>query len=187
MTSSLSTSHFTVFMSDLQQRQTPALIWYSSPGERIELSGRVLDNWVSKSANFLVDECEVDAGAKVVLSPQLHWRSVIVALAALRTGAQLRFDAEGQNTQVQVSFSPDEVAVSAAEYPVILDRGPLAMRFMGQLPAGVTDYCAEVRSHADVYGGFSLPSDDGTALEGLTYGQLMQRVGERAGQLVQRA
>lgn len=176
---------FTAFISSLAQRQTPALLWYSASGERIELSGRVLDNWVSKSANFLVDECELDATQQCTLTRQVHWRSLVLLLAGLRVGAQLAFEGAGADSQVHAAFSPVEIEQSAAEYPVLVDRGPLSMRFMGQVPAGVTDYCAEVRSHSDVYSGFSLPSESGAAFEGLTYRELMQRAGARAAQLYQ--
>ena len=33
----------------------PRLTWYA-PAERVELSGHVLDNWVTKTANLLVEE-----------------------------------------------------------------------------------------------------------------------------------
>lgn len=176
---------FTAFISSLARRQSPALLWYSAPGERIELSGRVLDNWVSKSANFLVDECELGAAQQYTLTQQVHWRSLVLLLAALRVGARLTFEGGGEGSQVHAAFSPAEIEQSAAEYPVLVDRGPLSMRFMGQVPAGTTDYCAEVRSHSDAYSGFSLPHESDAAFKGLTYRELMQRVAARAAQLSQ--
>lgn len=176
---------FTAFISSLARRQSPALLWYSAPGERIELSGRVLDNWVSKSANFMVDECELDAAQQYTLTPQVHWRSLVLLLAGLRVGARLTFEGAGEGSQVHAAFSPAEIEQSAAEYPVLVDRGPLSMRFMGQVPANTTDYCAEVRSHSDAYSGFSLPNESDAAFEGLTYRELMQRVAARAAQLSQ--
>ena len=47
------------FFEALSSVQTPALIWYSDNGERIELSGRVLMNWVNKTANLLIEECDL--------------------------------------------------------------------------------------------------------------------------------
>ncbi len=33
----------------------PRLTWYGADGERVELSARVLENWVAKTANLLVE------------------------------------------------------------------------------------------------------------------------------------
>lgn len=180
---------FTSLMARVQQRQSPALLWYSVPGERIELSGRVLDNWVSKTANFLVDECELEDSGWVLLGGAVHWRSVVFALASLRTGAALALgaaDAGADVPQVQVAFEASELSGSEAEYPVLVDRGPLSMRFMGEVPAGVTDYCAEVRSHSDVYLGLYLPSGSSPALLAeptVSFDELMGQVAERAAAL----
>lgn len=162
-------------MQDLSQRQSPALLWYSAPGERIELSGRVLDNWVAKTANLLVDECELEAGQVVCLPQQLHWRSVIIALAALRLGAEITFE-QGQESQVCATFDPAECRNASSEHLLVLATEPLALRFSGDLPAGALDYAAEVRSHPDIYMGFSEPSSQDNAWETTSYGELMQGV-----------
>ena len=80
------------FFEKLSSQQTPALIWYSVNGERIELSGRVLMNWVDKSANLLVEECELEPGEDFDLQAPLHWRTIVLGLAALRVGALLNQD-----------------------------------------------------------------------------------------------
>ena len=46
----------------LRRSSHPALIWYGQDGERVELSGRVLDNWAAKTANLWVDELDLQAG-----------------------------------------------------------------------------------------------------------------------------
>ena len=50
----------------------PRITWYDDAagptrGERIELSARVLANWVAKAANLLVDELDVEAGDRVLV------------------------------------------------------------------------------------------------------------------------
>ena len=37
---------------------SPRLTWYGPDSERVELSGRVLDNWVAKTSNLLQDELD---------------------------------------------------------------------------------------------------------------------------------
>src|SRR6478735_7253781 len=38
----------------------PRLTWYGPDAERVELSGRVLDNWVAKTSNLLQDELDAE-------------------------------------------------------------------------------------------------------------------------------
>lgn len=182
------TSSFTSFeqvFAALRTCQTPALLWYSQPGERIELSGKVLDNWVSKTANFMVDECELESGSQVDIPMGAHWRSVIIAIAALRIGAKLNFSSA--EAEVLFSFDTAVVEASQAEYPVIVDRGPLSARFMGQLPSQAVDYCAEVRSYGDLYSGLELPDKHQTALTGLTYHETLAQLNQRIQNLAEDA
>lgn len=173
------TPTFPRFIDTLSQRQTPALLWYSVPGERIELSGRVLNNWVAKTANLLVDECDLEANQLVTLPKRLHWRSLILALAALRVGAEITFDGE-RSAQVFATFEPAECAAADAEHTLVLASEPLAPRFNGKLPAEALDYAAEVRSHPDVYMGFSEPDPQEKAWEGTSYRELMLALKEQA-------
>ena len=55
-------------------------------GERIELSARVLANWVAKAANLLQDDLDVGPGSVVVLDLPPHWRTLYWALAVWSVG-----------------------------------------------------------------------------------------------------
>lgn len=178
MTSLNSPATFSVFMQQLATRQSPALLWYSVPGERVELSGRVLDNWVSKTANLLLDEGDVEPGDRVVLPSRLHWRSIVLALAALRVGAELVFEPV-EGARVEAGFDPALLAGSEAEMPLLLAEQPLAPRFLGEVPPGLVDYAAEVRSHPDVFMGYVEAGDHDWAWAGTGYGQLMEDVRAR--------
>ena len=64
----------------------PRLTWYDDApgptrGERIELSARVLANWVAKAANLLVDELDIEPGDQVVIALPTHWRAAYWLLA----------------------------------------------------------------------------------------------------------
>ncbi|NKY41606.1 TIGR03089 family protein, partial [Cellulomonas septica] len=65
----------------------PRLTWYSADGERVELSGAVLENWVNKTTNLLVEELDAGPGTRVLLDLPGHWRTVVWALATWRCGA----------------------------------------------------------------------------------------------------
>lgn len=175
-------SSFPRFMAQLAQRQSPALLWYSAPGERIELSGRVFDNWVAKTANFLVDECELEPGSLLALPERLHWRSLVLAAAGLRVGATLAWGQQA-GADVRAAFDTAELEGAAEEYLLAVATEPLAPRFMGQLPPEVLDYAAEVRSHPDVYMGWAEPDSEGLAWEGTSNTQLMERLAHQVSAL----
>src|SRR5688500_10788668 len=72
----------------------PLLTWYDDgTGERVELSGLTLANWVAKTANLLVDGCGLGAGdtATVLLPP--HWQTAAVLLGCWTAG--LSVDSSG--------------------------------------------------------------------------------------------
>ncbi|MEX5256777.1 TIGR03089 family protein [Kocuria arenosa] len=183
----------------LRSSSRPALIWYGLDGERVELSGRVLDNWVAKTANLWVDELDLEAGDVVALGDEVHWRSLAVVLGSWTMGAAVRAvdprsDAAEPGDRAVVGLVDAQGAtpplldrVPAGARAVVLDRPALSLGHRGGLPAGdVLDYCAEVRSHADVYDGVEEPAPDGAALRTagtdgfLPHDRLMPAAGELA-------
>ena len=72
----------------------PRLTWYGPDDERVELSGRVLANWVTKATNLLVEEGEVEPGSRVLLDVPVHWRALVWAMATWCAGGELVLPAE---------------------------------------------------------------------------------------------
>lgn len=66
----------------------PRLTWYDDgQGERIDLSGKTLANWVAKAANWLESEMALAPGDLVRLDlPADHWRAIYWTLAAWTRG-----------------------------------------------------------------------------------------------------
>jgi uncharacterized protein (TIGR03089 family) len=127
----------------------PLLTWYDdATGERTELSGATLANWVAKTANLLVDEAALAPGdtAGVPLPP--HWQTAAVLLGCWSAKLTV-VDAPGD---VDVLFAAaarvDEAdRWSAGErYVLALDPFALPMRVV---PAGFADFVAAVRGHGD--------------------------------------
>lgn len=184
----------------LRSSSRPALIWYGRDGERVELSGRVLDNWVAKTANLWVDELDLEAGDVVAVGDEVHWRSLAAVLGSWTMGAAVRVvdpreDAAEPGDRAVVGLVDPQGAtpplldrVPAGARAVVLDRPALSLGYRGELPDGdVLDYCAEVRSHADVYDGLEEPAPDGAALRAagtddgfLPHDRLMPAAGELA-------
>lgn len=145
----------------------PRLIWYGPGSERIELSGRVLDNWVAKTSNLLVDELDAEPGTRVDLQLPGHWKTLVWTLACWQVGAVPVDGATGTERPVDIVVSSSESA--AADSPdqllVLVALGALDLKWAGTLPAGAVDYAAEVRSYGDEF--VDLPSygPDQTAVE----------------------
>ncbi|WP_426976552.1 TIGR03089 family protein [Pseudarthrobacter sp. O4] len=132
------------------QSTSPRLTWYGPEGERVELSGRVLDNWVAKTSNLLQDELDAEPGTRLRLDLPAHWKSLILALAAWQLGMELVLDA-GEADLVATADPGPAAAEGAFDAVLAVALPALAMRWPGELPSGVVDYAAEVRSHGDVF------------------------------------
>lgn len=139
-------------MADLRSGQStsPRLTWYGPDAERVELSGRVLDNWVAKTSNLLQDELDAEPGTRLRLDLPAHWKSVVLALAAWQLGMEVVLDAA--EADLLATAEPGPAAAEGGFDAVVAVALPaLAMRWSGGLPSGVLDYAAEVRSHGDVF------------------------------------
>jgi uncharacterized protein (TIGR03089 family) len=127
----------------------PLLTWYDdSTGDRTELSGATLANWVSKTANLLVDEVGLAPGtpAGVLLPP--HWQTAAVLLGCWSAKLSV-LDTPGE---VDVLFAAadrfDEAQSWPADERYALGLAPLAAP-LRQVPPGFADYVVEVRGHGD--------------------------------------
>lgn len=56
-------------------------------GERTELSYATFENWVSKTANLLADELEVERGDRIATVLGTHWTTMVVTFACWKVGA----------------------------------------------------------------------------------------------------
>lgn len=118
----------------------PAITFYDGL-ERIELSYKSLDNWVSKTSNFLLDEVEVERTDTVYLDLPAHWLKVVWMLATWASGCQLSLARE--NAQYVISNNPIEG-----------DDIYCSLQVMGKLPdppLGFIDFITEVRRFGDSF------------------------------------
>ncbi|MBQ1034567.1 TIGR03089 family protein [Micromonospora parva] len=127
----------------------PLLTWYDdATGDRTELSGVTLANWVAKTANLLVDEVGLAPGtpAGVLLPP--HWQTAAVLLGCWSAKLSV-VDTPGD---VGVLFAAvdqfDEAQSWSADERYALGLAPLAAP-LRQVPPGFADYVVEVRGHGD--------------------------------------
>ena len=129
----------------------PRLTWYGAGGERVELSARVLANWVAKTANLLLEEL-LDPGqpAVVVLDLPVHWRSVVWGLAAWSVGCEVAEPGVAPDGAVIITSAPATApATDPAGAPlVVLTLAALAFT-SGAVPPGALDYNAVVAGYGD--------------------------------------
>jgi uncharacterized protein (TIGR03089 family) len=135
----------------------PRLTWYGPDAERVELSGKVLLNWVSKTANLLVDELDAGPGTTVGIELPPHWRSVTWVLATWAAGAHVVVapqDPAGEPvpTDVLVTTDPRPIPDAPAGAHVVGVALPaLATSFGPGLPDGALDAATEIRLQPDVF------------------------------------
>ncbi|MDR8018882.1 hypothetical protein [Nesterenkonia aerolata] len=148
----------------LAARPGPALIWHdpdatSSP--RVELSGRVLENWTVKMIGLFTQEADLQAGDLVLIDAAPHWKAAAALLAASALGCQVRLvsgyhRAEAAEPALVLTDAPQlwehaqalGEAELAAFSPGLLDAS--YEDAVGEpLPSWVIDVSAEVRQQPD--------------------------------------
>lgn len=163
----------------------PRVTWYGDDGERVELSGAVLHNWINKTVNLLVEEFDAAPGTRVLLDLPPHWRAIVWGLAAWRTGATLvllpdtaasgvveQEEEAGVPALLDLARDVDVVVTSrpaawtGTRAPVVAVPLPaLARRFDGDLPAGAIDAGSAVMTYGDQIGWVEEIDPDAVALE----------------------
>lgn len=131
----------------------PRLTWYGPDGERVELSGKVLANWIAKTSNLLVDELDAGPGSTVALDLPAHWRSVVWLLAVWAVGAHAGL---GPRVAADVLVTATPATAPAGRARLVAVALPaLATSFARATgvppPPGALDAAAEVRLQPDAF------------------------------------
>lgn len=125
----------------------PRLTWYGDDHERVELSGRVLTNWVVKAANLLTTELDAGHGSRVLLDLPAHWRLLVWALGTWATGAEVLTTAKAGASDAVVTSRPGHW--HGVQDVVAVALPPLARAWPEPLPPGVVDGAAELMGQPD--------------------------------------
>lgn len=129
---------------------SPAVTFYDgASGERIELSYKSLENWVAKSANFLLDELEVSAGDAIFVDLPAHWLKVVWFLAIWASGCG-------------VALTREDARYVVSNAPKAGDAVYCSLQVMGKLappPPGFIDFVTEVRRHSDHFAPDTEPAE----------------------------
>ena len=132
---------------------SPLLTYYGlATGERTELSGVSVANWVDKTSNLLADELGVGVGDQVELAlaerDPGHWVTLVWQLACWQVGATVTLGRRSAATVVVVG--PNEPTAAAPGASVLVcSLHPLGLPLAEPPAAGVLDYALEVRAQPD--------------------------------------
>jgi uncharacterized protein (TIGR03089 family) len=132
---------------------SPLVTYYDlANGERTELSGVSMANWVDKTSNLLVDELDVEPGDQVELAVAErhsgHWVSLVWPLACWQVGAAVTLGRRATATVVVVG--PDDSTAAGPEASVLIcSLHPLGLPLTQPPGGGVLDFILEVRAQPD--------------------------------------
>jgi uncharacterized protein (TIGR03089 family) len=134
-------------------------------GERIELSGKVLANWISKAGNALQDEYDLGPGSVVRLLLPPHWRAVYWAFAVWSVGGTV--DLVGGSAP-DLLICEDPVMAATLEPTtgdvVLVTLAALARAHPDPVPAGAMDEARELATYGDQFAAMADPGPDDPAL-----------------------
>ena len=121
-------------------------------GERIELSGKVVNNWISKAGNALQDEYDLEPGCVVRLALPPHWRALYWAFAVWAVGGTV--DCVGAASPDLLICDEPDLAASLHPSPndvVLVTLAALARVHPGPVPAGVMDEARDLATYGDQF------------------------------------
>ena len=134
-------------------------------GERVELSARVLANWVAKAGNMLQDDLDGSPATTVGLDLPAHWRAFYWALAAWSVGATVVVGngADTSDTVVTTDHHTAEQVAENAGLPVLVTLPMLAAANL-DAPRDVVDEARELANYGDAFAPNEDPNLDDPAL-----------------------
>jgi len=142
----------------------PLVTYYDeATGERVELSVTTYANWVAKASSLLVDEHDLERGARLRIDLPPHWLSLVFLGAAWNAGLVVT-DADDPDAVVCGPDSLERWAPEAATRPTLAcSLLPLGVRFADPLPAAVHDVGLEVWGQPDGWAPWDPPTGDDPA------------------------
>jgi alkylated DNA nucleotide flippase Atl1 len=171
-------------------------------GERIELSGKTVANWISKAGNALQDEYDLGPGSVVRLSLPPHWRALYWAFAVWSVGGTVdcsggptadsaggpTADSAGGPTADLLICDGDEDATTLAPPSgdvVLVTLAALARVHAGPVPPGAMDEARDLATYGDQFSALADPSPENLAMitkgERTTYRSVVPARGWPAG------
>ncbi|MBB3052860.1 uncharacterized protein (TIGR03089 family) [Prauserella isguenensis] len=165
----------------LSSSARPAVTHYDDAvGSRVELSVATLANWAAKTANWLVEEFDVEPGDPVAVDLPAHWQTAGVLLGTWWCGGHVVADADG----ARVAFVGPNAATGAADDTAVVALDPLGRGLGPQgAPDGAFDYLQDARTAGDDFTPLIPVPGDAPALLGSTVDDVIATARARAEEL----
>ena len=161
---------FTALMAEDASR--PLITFYDDQtGERVELSGATLGNWVAKTANLLVDGLGLGPGQVAAVRLPPHWQTAAVLLGCWSAG--LTVDMVGGATAVVAFVTTSDEPFPVADETFALSLAPLGLPFRAGPPSGTHDFTIEVRRYGDQMPTIAAAPSQAALLDGGTHAELI--------------
>jgi uncharacterized protein (TIGR03089 family) len=147
-------------------------------GSRVELSVSTTANWAAKTANWLVEEVDVEPGDEIAMLLPAHWQTLGILLGAWWCGAHVvTSDADARLAFV----APGETSGKTTTAVVALDA--MGMGLTSPPADGALDFLSDVRLAGDDFVPlFPIPGDT-PALNSSTVDELVTEARARAEEL----
>jgi uncharacterized protein (TIGR03089 family) len=131
----------------------------------VELSAKVLANWVAKAANLLQDDLDAAPATTVGLDLPAHWRAFYWALAAWSVGATVIVGDGAGMADVVVTADPESAAtVAEAAGLTVLVTLPMLARGNPEAAVDVVDEARSLAGFGDVFTPWEVPGPKLAAL-----------------------
>lgn len=165
----------------LSSSARPAVTHYDDAvGSRVELSVTTLANWAAKTANWLVEEFDVEPGDPVAVDLPAHWQTAGVLLGTWWCGGHVVADAGG----ARVAFTGPDGATGVADDTAVVALDPLGGGLGPEgAPNGAFDYLSDARTAGDEFTPIIPVAGDGPALLGASVDDVLATARARAAEL----
>ncbi|HWM04083.1 MAG TPA: TIGR03089 family protein [Actinophytocola sp.] len=149
---------------------SPLITHYDdAAGTRVELSTATLRNWAAKTANWLVEEHDVEPGVRVAVLLPAHWQTAGVLLGAWWCGAEVVASPDG----AALAFVPPSGSAPGAVTVATVSLDPMGRDLGAATPPGTVDYIAESRMFGDDYLSLTPVPDNTPCLAGATVAEVL--------------
>src|SRR5258706_12793598 len=150
----------------------PLMTFYDDgTGERVELSGATLANWVAKTANLLVDGLALQPGQVAAVRLPAHWQTAAVLLGCWSVG--LTVDLAGSAAADVAFVAGFDESGPAADETYALSLAPLGLPFRSGPPPGTLDFTIEVRGYGDQFPTIAAAAAQPALADGTTHAELL--------------
>jgi uncharacterized protein (TIGR03089 family) len=144
-------------------------------GTRVELSVATMRNWAAKTANWLVEELDVEPGDRVAVLLPAHWQTAAVLLGAWWCGAEVVTTGPSS-----VAFVPPGGTAPDASVTAVASLDPMGRDLRGEVPEGAVDYIGDARLFGDDYLELTPVPGDTPCFQGSTVDEVLAAAVKRA-------